>query len=369
MSKKSLGNLTAFSRMVERTLIISPNWIGDAVMAQPLLQLLKKEHPERPIDVLCPASTAAVWRAMSEVDDVMENTFRHGALQLGERWALARRLRARGYAEAYVLPNTLKYALIPWMAGIPRRVGYRGEARYGLLNVMHYDQEDAPRAMVPFYAALAKPPVTVAPKVTELPKPRLSVSETDIRRAMGFAALQMEWPLVVFAPGAEFGSAKRWPARHFANLAALVWQVLPYAQIALLGSAKDNPICEKIVKLEPRVRNLAGLTRLTEAIALIANAQVVVANDSGLLHIASALNRPVLALYGPTDPDHAPPFSDIAKSMSLRLECAPCKQRSCPLGHRNCMRQMSPDMVYQELKPMLKGGDLLQDGNAHGANL
>lgn len=356
MSRKA-PDLSQLSQMAPRTLIISPNWIGDAVMAQPLLYLLKQEHPDRAIDVLCPPSTAAVWRAMQEVDDVMENSFRHGALQLGERWTLSRTLRQRGYADAYVLPNALKYALIPWMAGIRRRVGYKGESRYGLLNVMHHDQEEKPRPMIAFYAALAKAPSAVATPVAALPRPRLHVSESEIKRAMGFAALHMEWPVVIFAPGAEFGSAKRWPARHFAQLANLVWQSMPYAQIILLGSNKDNAICEKIVSLERRVRNLAGLTRLTEAIALIARAHVVVANDSGLLHIASALNRPLLALYGPTDPEHAPPFSDVAKSLSLKLPCAPCKQRSCPLGHRDCMRKMDSEMVYQELKPMLKSDD------------
>ncbi|MBI3231446.1 MAG: lipopolysaccharide heptosyltransferase II, partial [Burkholderiales bacterium] len=240
-----------------------------------------------------------------------------------------------------------------WLAGIPRRIGYKGESRYGLLNVMHHDNAEKPRAMVPFYAALANPPVAIAPDVSAFPKPRLTVDEAEIKRAMGFVGLQMDWPLVVFAPGAEFGSAKRWPAAHFAALANLVWQSMPYAQIALLGSTKDNPICEQIVAKEKRIRNLAGLTRLTEAIALIARAEVVVSNDSGLLHIASSLNRPVLALYGPTDPDHAPPFSDISRSLSLRLDCAPCKERRCPLGHRNCMRQMLPEMVHGELKSML----------------
>ncbi len=346
----------------QRTLVISPNWIGDAVMAQPLLRLLKDTHPERPIDILSPPSAAAVWRAMAEVDEVIETPFRHGALQLRERWQLARSLRKQGYVEAYVLPNTLKYALIPWMAGIPRRIGYKGESRYGLLNVMHHDDGPQPRPMVPFYAALASAPAREAPALASLPRPRLTVSEQEIKRAMGFAALQMSWPVVVFAPGAEFGSAKRWPANHFAELARLVWQVQPYAQVVLLGSKKDMAICEKIVAREPKVRNLAGLTQLSDAIHLIAHALAVVSNDSGLLHIASALNRPVLALYGPTDPDHAPPFSDIAKALSLRLECAPCRERRCPLGHRDCMRKMTPDFVYQELKPMLA----LQD-NAENA--
>ncbi|MBC7857333.1 MAG: lipopolysaccharide heptosyltransferase II, partial [Burkholderiaceae bacterium] len=139
-----------------RRLVISPNWIGDAVMAQPLLRLLREQHPERPIDVLAPPAVAPVWRQMSEVDAVVETPFRHGALQLKERWKLARALRARGYAEAYVLPNTLKFALIPWLAGIARRIGYKGESRYGLINVMHHDAGAAPLPMVAFYAALAR---------------------------------------------------------------------------------------------------------------------------------------------------------------------------------------------------------------------
>ena len=138
-----------------RTLVISPNWIGDAVMAQPLLRLLKDRYPERPIDVLAPAWVAPVWRAMYEVDTVLEAPFRHGALQLGERRRYAKELKRRGYVEAYVLPNTLKFALIPWLARIPRRVGYKGEMRYGLINVMHHDNPDAPRPMVSFYAATA----------------------------------------------------------------------------------------------------------------------------------------------------------------------------------------------------------------------
>ncbi len=335
-----------------RTLVISPNWIGDAVMAQPLLQLLSRRHPERPIDVLAPPAVAPVWRAMAEVDSVLETPFRHGALQLRERWRYAQVLRARGYAAAYVLPNTLKYALIPWLAGIPERVGYKGEMRYGLLNAMHHD-DVPPRPMVAFYAALADDPG--APLRSGVPRPRLRVEEDKVADACARHGIAPGHPLVVFAPGAEFGAAKRWPARHFAALAAAILEADPRAQIALLGSPKDQPAGAEIVALaqDARVLNLAGATKLDEAIALIARASAVVANDSGLLHIASGLNRPVLALYGPTDPDHAPPFSDLARSLSLRLECAPCRQRECPLGHHNCMEQMEAPMVWQELRQML----------------
>ena len=334
-----------------RTLVISPNWIGDAVMAQPLLQLLKRQHPERAIDVLAPPSVAPVWRAMMEVDSVLETPFRHGALQLKERWKYAQMLRARGYADAYVLPNTLKYALIPWLAGIPKRVGYQGEMRYGLLNTMHHD-DAPPRPMVAFYAALAGDPA--AALRADVPRPVLRASGEQVAAACAKAGIAPERRLVVFAPGAEFGAAKRWPARHFAALARALIDADPALQIAMLGSPKDREVCDEIAAAAGGgVFNLAGATTLDEAIALLSHAAAVVSNDSGLLHIASALNRPVVALYGPTDPDHAPPFSDIAKSISLRLDCSPCRQRECPLGHQNCMQKIEPEQVTDALHPIL----------------
>ena len=338
--------------MNARTLVISPNWIGDAVMAQPLLQLLRELEPGCIIDVLAPPPVAPVWRAMVEVDTVLETPFRHGALQLRERWRYGRVLKARGYSAAYVLPNTLKYALIPLFAGIEKRVGYKGEMRHGLINVMHHD-DPAPRPMVSFYAALAGQPH--AALRSDVPKPSMRVAPPAIAAVCTRHGIDAARALVVFAPGAEFGAAKRWPARHFAALARAIHGRDPAAQIALLGSPKDRQACDEIIAITGAAGmfNLAGSTRLDEAIALIAQAVAVVANDSGLLHIASALNRPVVALYGPTDPDHAPPFSDIARSMSLRLACAPCKQRQCPLGHHDCMEKMEPAMVWSELAPML----------------
>ena len=338
-----------------RTLVISPNWIGDAVMAQPLLARLRAAHPERPIDVLAPPSVAPVWRQMAQVDEVLETPFRHGPLQLRERWRYARALRRRGYAAAYVLPNTLKYALIPWLAGIAQRVGYKGESRYGLINVMHFD-DVPPRPMVPFYAALAQPPGPLSP-LLPVQRPRLQASQDQIAAACARAGLDPRRPVMVFAPGAEFGSAKRWPAGHFGGLAQAILAAAPHAQIALLGSPKDKDVCSDVVlaagPAAGAVRNLAGATSLAEAVALIAAAAAVVSNDSGLLHIASALNRPVIAIYGPTDPGHAPPFSDVAASISLRLECSPCRQRECPLGHQDCMQKIAPAQVWRTLQPML----------------
>ncbi|MDB5797320.1 MAG: waaF [Paucimonas sp.] len=337
-----------------RTLVISPNWIGDAVMAQPLLQRLRARDPERAIDVLAPAWVAPIWRAMQEVDTVIESPFRHGQLQLKERWRFARALKRRGYAEAYVLPNTLKFALIPLMAGIRRRIGYVGESRYGFINILHRDNRKSPRPMVSFYAALADAPAADALPPSALPKPRLAVSDEVIAAVLSKAGLAQDARLVAFAPGAEFGSAKRWPAGHFAALALYIRAADPEAQVVLLGSGKDSEVTAAIQDQAPFVRDLAGRTSLGEAVALLARADAVVSNDSGLLHIASALNRPVVALYGPTDPGHAPPFSDIAHSLSLHLDCSPCRQRECPLGHHACMNTMEPGMVWEPVRGILE---------------
>lgn len=339
-----------------RILVIAPNWIGDAVMAQPLLTLLKQTYPDQTIDVLAPSWVAPVLRAMAEVNTVLETPFKHGALQLRERWRFAQMLRQRGYASAYVLPNTLKFALLPWMAGIKTRIGYKGESRYGLINLMHHDDPTSPRAMVPFYAALASAPALQAPM--RLPRPALHVSNQQIRQVLEILGLSVQNPVIAFAPGAEFGNAKRWPTAHFAQLAERILQAHPDAQIVLLGSPKDNVVCDEIKALCPAVHHLAGKTSLDQAVALIASSSAVVSNDSGLLHIASALNRPVIALYGPTDPDHAPPFSDIAHSLSLRLACAPCKQRECPLGHQDCLQKLTSDMVWTPLQIILQRNEV-----------
>lgn len=341
---------------MSRMLVISPNWIGDAVMAQPLLKKLRERFPERPIDVLAPAWVAPVWQAMQEVDTAMETPFRHGALQLAERRKFARMLKTRGYAEAYVLPNTLKYALIPWLAGIPKRVGYKGEMRYGLINVMHHDDPASPRPMAQFYAALADEPVRNLPRPSRLPEPEMRVGEEQAAQAIWRLKLPVGRPYVVFAPGAEYGPAKRWPASHFAELAKLIRENKPDTAILLLGSPKDREVCEHIVAAVPELHNLAGVTSLSDAIALISRAAAVVTNDSGLMHIACALQRPTVAIYGPTDPRHTPPLSELAKVLWLHLDCAPCQQRQCPLGHHNCMNQIPPSDVWKPLQAMVQPG-------------
>ena len=313
-----------------RILVVAPNWIGDALMAQPLLTRLKSKTPGVAIDVLAPGWVAPVVRRMAEVDDVIAVPFRHKALQLAARWNAARELKARGYDEAIVLPNSWKSALLPFLAGIPVRTGYVGEARYGLLNNLH---KNAAPGMALHYARLSESPGT---QVKEpLPEPRLRVAAEEVEAARQRFGIQ--GPYGVFCPGAEYGPAKRWP--YFRELAARL-----QGQAVILGSASDREAAQGIPG-----RNLVGETSLDEAIALIAGADYVVTNDSGLMHIAAALGRPQVALFGSSSPRHTPPLSSAARVLWLAVECSPCFQRECPLGHFRCMRELTVESVLEEI--------------------
>ena len=315
-----------------RVLVIAPNWIGDALMAQPLLaRLHEKSAGALTIDVLAPEWVAPVARRMPEVAEVVVAPFRHGPLELRARWRLGRELRARRYDQAIVLPNTWKAALVPFFADVPLRTGYVGESRYGLLNLLY--KKDPSDNMPAHYGRLAEPPGRAVPRPLPQTKLRFAAHEADAtRRKFGLPA-----EYAVLCPGAEYGPAKRWP--YFAELSRRL--SIP---AAILGSAKDRPATEGIAG-----ENLAGRTTLEEAIDLIAGAQYVVANDSGLMHVAAALGRPQVALFGSSSPLHTPPLSPAARVLWLHVECSPCYQRECPLGHFRCMREMTVESVLQHL--------------------
>lgn len=332
-----------------RTLIVAPNWIGDAVMAQPLVALLRRGDPQGTIDALAPAHVAPVFGAMAEVDAVIEAANVHGKLQLAQRWRLARQLRARRYDRCYVLPNSLKSAIVPFLAGVPQRHGHRGEARYLLVNRIHDAGEAAGGPMVEFYARLAFEPG--GPVAATVPDPALAREPGRERAARLRIGLSPGDPLIVLCPGAEYGPAKRWPARHFAALASLAAAEWPEATIALIGSVKERALATEIAALSGQeVRNLCGETSLAEAIALIATAQGVVSNDSGLMHVAAAFGRPQVAVFGSSDPRHTPPRSPRARVEWLHLECSPCFERSCPLGHTDCLNRIAPGTVFESLR-------------------
>lgn len=340
------------------TLVVAPNWIGDAVMAQPLLALLRAQAPGQRIDVLCPPHIAPVCRAMPEVTSVIEAPNVHGRLDLGRRWRLARQLRANGYQRAIVLPNSAKSALVPWLAGIGLRIGYRGEARRLLLNRIHEDRlagrntpgthaETRP-PMVEHYAALAFEPGQ-APD-GPVADPRLVVDPSLEASTRGKLALKLGAPLYALCPGAEYGPAKRWPVRHFARLAELLAESRGDAEVVILGGPKDRPIGDQIcAATRSPVRNLCGQTQLAEAMALLAGAAGVASNDSGLMHVTAAFDRPMVAIFGSSDPRHTPPRSPRARVQWLQLPCSPCFERECPLGHLACLEGIEARQVFERL--------------------
>lgn len=340
-------------------LIIAPNWIGDAVMTQPLLAALKSQYPASTIDVLASTWVAPIYRACSEVNHVIEANFQHKQLQWGLRKQLANDLRLRGYQACFILPNSLKSALIPWMANIPFRIGYRGELRFGLINIALNNPSKINRPpMVEHYLALSQllsDEETLAAKTLT---PKLNVSSSakqSIDKKLSDTNIDSK-SVFIFCPGAEYGPTKRWPASHFAELANHLAQQLPNANIILLGSKSDHELAEAILQQSQdsvKIYNWCGKTSLDEAIALIGAAKAVVSNDSGLMHIAAALKIPQIAIFGSSDPAHTPPLSENAKVIWLNLPCSPCHKKECPLGHLKCLNDILPQQVLATLNTLL----------------
>jgi heptosyltransferase-2 len=328
-----------------RSLVIAPQWIGDAVMTEPLLRRLAARG-ER-IAVGAVPWVAPVYRAMPQVAEVIEFPFQHGGLQLRERRRIAKDAQGR-FDIAYVLPNSLKSALLPFLASIPRRVGYLGEARVGLLTHRLKNPKGKP-PMVAFYSALSGDTEGLSADA-----PKLHLPPEAIERALSAASLA-RGKYFAFAPGAEFGPAKRWPAIHYAELAKSL-----DAPAVLLGSGKEQALCEEIAQEAGggRCINLAGRTSLLDAFALIASARAMVSNDSGLMHVAAAFGVPQVALFGSSSPRHTPPLNERATVVWLRddpayqppLDCAPCFQRDCPLGHTRCLYDITPERVRSLLQ-------------------
>jgi len=329
---------------MSRALIVAPSWIGDAVLSHPLLARLKEADPSGTIDVLAPPWVLPVYRRMPEVAATIENPFGHGALRFGERRRFAKSLAQ--YDRAYVLPNSFKSALIPWHAGIRERVGFRGEMRSGLINDARSLDKAALPLQVERYAALAQASGEALRR--PLPQPRLAIDASMRDATVARLGLDASRPVAAFAPGAEYGPAKRWPASHFAQLARML--VDRGEQVWLFGSAKDSAIAQEIARsIGAHAIDLTGRTSLEDAIDLMSLASHVVSNDSGLMHIAAALDRPMAAIFGSSSPAYTPPLSARARIVRLNLACSPCFQRECPLGHTNCLELIDPARVLDAL--------------------
>ncbi|MEN5284060.1 ADP-heptose--LPS heptosyltransferase RfaF [Serratia marcescens] len=342
-----------------KILVIGPSWVGDMMMSQSLYRTLKAEYPSAEIDVMAPAWCRPLLARMPEVNQALAMPLGHGALGLGERRRLGRALRANRYDRAYVLPNSFKSALVPFFADIPQRTGWRGEMRYGLLNDVRVLDKAAFPLMVQRYVALAYDKGRVQ-RADDLPQPllwpRLQVSDEEIADTTAAFNLTDSRPIVGFCPGAEFGPAKRWPHYHYAALAQRL--IEGGYQIALFGSAKDHEAGEQIrAALQEDARdfclNLAGKTQLEQAVILIAACRAVVSNDSGLMHVAAALNKPLIALYGPSSPDFTPPLSDKARVIRLISGYHKVRKGDAEQGYHQSLIDIQPQQVLDALTPLL----------------
>lgn len=335
-------------------LVVGPSWVGDMVMAQSLFIRLREIYPQVSIDVLAPGWTLPLIERMPQIRRGIDLPVGHGALQWGVRRQIARDLKVQGYDQALLLPNSFKSALIPFWARIPKRTGFTGELRFGLLNDRRRLDKQVWSMTVERFLHLADAPDSAA--IGHIPKPSLAVSEEGRSQAMADLELSDQSASVLaLCPGAEYGSAKRWPTAQFAALASRYlkrgWQVW------LFGSGKDADVCGAIADAAPGCVDLAGKTRLGQAIDLLSAATAVVSNDSGLMHVAAALNRPLVALYGSSDPGFTPPLSDNHKVLRLGLGCSPCFKRECPLGDEDdadsaylrCLRDIKVDSVADAL--------------------
>ena len=323
-----------------KILIIGPSWVGDMVMTQSLFKVLKADNPAVQIDVLAPSWTFSVLSCMPEVTTAIEMPIGHGELKLLERIRLGKSLRAAQYDQAIVVPNSFKAALIPLFARIPVRTGWLGEMRYGLLNDFRKLDKQRYPLMVEQCMALGLPAGAPLPAI--YPYPSFHVTEAAQQAAL--LRHQPKWPnrkVLALGAGAEFGSSKRWPAEYYAELAKL--KLAEGYDVWLFGSPKDRAVTDNIMALtDERCENLAGRLELSETMALLSLVEGAVTNDSGLMHMAAALQKPLVVIYGSTSPSFTPPLSAAATILQRHLPCQPCFQRECPLKHHQCMRDILP---------------------------
>ncbi len=314
------------------------------VMAQSLFKTLRQQDPQCVIDVLAPGWSLPVIARMPEVREGIISPTAHGEFALSKRRILGKALRDRGYQQAIVLPRSFKAALLPWFARVPRRTGFRGEMRYGLINDMRPFDTRKLNQTVKRFVALGLPATA---KIDSVPYPQLLSSQEGQQQAIAALRLATDKPVIAMMPGAEYGPAKCWPLEYFAELATKL-HAAGHA-VWLFGSEKDRVAADQIVSGGVAV-NLCGRTNIEQAVDLLAYCEYAVSNDSGLMHVAAAVGTHVIAIYGSTTPAFTPPLSDEADVHYLALECSPCFKRTCPLGHLKCLRDITPDLIMESIK-------------------
>ncbi len=347
--KQKKGRLPLFywllNMSVKKALIIAPPWVGDMVMTHSLIKQLKHNYPDCVIDVFAIPSLHPLIKRMAEVNQIISSPLKRGDIKLIERFKLGRQLSKNGYTHAYLIPNSFKSALVPFFAKIPNRVGFIGEKRYIVVNdIRKLDTQKLPMMVQRFvYLGLAR---DKTPVKESLQLPKLEVSPENAKQLLAKLGISLSGkPILAICPGPEHRESKRWPPEYFAKLATLKQQ--EGWDIWIFGGKKEQVLAEIIQKQSNQIcLDLCGKTDLANTLDLLSLAKVVVANDSGLMHIASALHKPVVAIYGPTPVSVAPPLSsNKTKTISLNFSCSPCSGDTCPLKHNRCMTEITPEML------------------------
>ena len=321
------------------------------VMAQALYKALRMDSTSAEIHVVAPEWSRPLLTRMPEISKIYSLDVVHGELGLSKRFSLGKDLRCEGYDQAIVLPRSFKSALIPWFASIPKRVGDVGEFRHGLLTNIFPSNRSKEIPNVCNYLRY----IDIEASVNDVKQnfaPDLSVDEKNQQQLLGQFEVSTGSPLVACMVGAEYGPSKQWPHEHFSNLIDLLCE--QDIQVCILGSQKDAQAGDKIQSLcQHNVKNLCGKTSLTDVIDILAVCDVAISNDSGLMHIAAAVNTPVLTMYGGTTPAYTPPLHEKAKSFYVKLACSPCWQRTCQYDHYRCLTDILPNDVFREVQKRL----------------
>ena len=321
-------------------LLVPYMWIGDFVRCHSVVQVLRARYPDRPVDVLATTLCAPLADYMPGVRQAIVWDLPRGRMALTQQSALAARLRREDYGRALVMPRTWKSALAPFLAGIPRRTGFLGEARLLLLNDIRFGERRLPR-MVDRCAMLALPPGASQPPSWPAPQLAVPAAATGAwRQSRGLNSDSR--PVVALAPGAV-GPSKRWPASAYAALTQRLWA--SGASVWVLGGPAEKALAAEIIG-DTAARDLTG-PDLRDAILALASATAAISNDSGLLHVAAALGVPTVGIFGPTSPWHWAPLNPLAATIETKstLDCRPCHEPVCRLGHHRCMHEIGMDEI------------------------
>jgi heptosyltransferase II len=336
--------------MGKKIFIVAPAWLGDLVMAQSLFKVLHERG--HTLDVLAPQWNFAVLDRMPEVRKKIVMPIGHGELKIGLRRQIGHQLRAERYDQAIVLPNSFKSALIPWFASIPQRTGWAREGRALIMNDTRRLDKKAYPLMVQRFVALAYDNDHPWDHET-CPPPALQVDENNVRAVMAELKLLIapNQQVLALAPGAAFGETKRWPMEYYADIANKKLQ--QGWQVWLFGSPQEASLLQDIqARCDNRCIDCHHLG-VDKKIDLMSLAHMVVTNDSGMLHVAAALQRSLVAIYGSTTPSFTPPLTNKAAILSVDISCRPCFKRECPYGHLKCLRDISPEQVSFSMQKLL----------------